>query len=79
MKVYHRDGRLILKEPSQVCEECCKSNKAMKAFKHDLPMRLKRKLELVHYDVCGPFEVKSNGCNYYFLTFIDEFTRYMWI
>lgn len=29
--------------------------------------------------MCGPFEERSNGCNFYFLTFIDELTRYMWI
>ena len=42
-------------------------------------MKSKQKLELVHSDVCETFEVRSNGGNYYFLTFINEFTRYMWI
>lgn len=65
-----------VREPSQMCEECCKVKQARKAFKHDLPMRSKDKLELVHSNVCRPFEVMSNGGNYY-LTFIDEFTRYM--
>lgn len=56
-----------------------KSNAGKKVFKHNLPMRSKKKLELVHYDVYGPFEVRSNEGNYYFLTFMDEFTKYMWI
>ena len=72
-------GLPYVKEPNQVCEEYCKAKKARKAFKHDLPMKSKRKLELVHSDVCGPFEVKSNGGNRYFLTFVDEFTRHIWI
>lgn len=31
----------------------------------------------MHSDVCGPFEIKSLRGNFYFLTFIDEITRYM--
>lgn len=42
-------------------------------------MRSKKNLELVHSDVCEPFEVRSNRGNCYFLTFIDEFTRYVLI
>lgn len=42
-------------------------------------MRSKRKLEPVHSNVYGPFEVRSNKGNYYLLTFIYEFTIYMWI
>lgn len=40
-------------------------------------MKSREKLELVHSYVWGPFEVRSNGGNCYFLTFIDEFTIYM--
>lgn len=68
-----------VKEPSQLCEECCKAKQSRKEFKHHLPMKPKEKLELFHYDVCGPFEFRLNGGNCYFLTFIHEFTRYMWI
>lgn len=42
-------------------------------------MKAKKRLELMHYDVCGPFEVRLSGGNYYFLTFIDELARHMWI
>lgn len=42
-------------------------------------MKLREKLEFVHSDVCGPFKVRSNRGNCYFLTIIDEFTIYMWI
>ena len=34
---------------------------------------------MIYSDVCGPFEVKSLGGNNYFVSFIDEFTRKMWI
>lgn len=42
-------------------------------------MKSQQKLETMHSYVCSPFKVKSLGDNYYFSTFIDEFTRYMWI
>jgi transposase InsO family protein len=29
--------------------------------------------------VCGPFEVSSLGGNKYFISFVDEFSRMMWI
>lgn len=37
-----------VKEPSQACEKCCKAKYDRKSFKHDLPMRSKKKMELVH-------------------------------
>lgn len=48
-------GLLQVKEPSQMCKECCKEKQARKAFKHDLPIRSKDKIELVQSDVCRPF------------------------
>jgi transposase InsO family protein len=36
-------------------------------------------LDLVYSDVCGPFEVESLGDNRYFLTFIDDASRKMWV
>ena len=36
-------------------------------------------LDLIHSDVVGPMPTKSiNGCRY-FLTFIDDCSRYCWI
>ena len=33
-------------------------------------------LDLIHSDICGPFNVKAqNGCSYY-ITFIEDFLRY---
>lgn len=46
-----------VKKPSQVCDECCKAKHARKSFKHDLFMKSREKLELVHSDVCESFEV----------------------
>ena len=38
-------------------------------------IRSRRKLELVHSDVCGPMQTVSIGGAKYFVTFIDDYTR----
>jgi len=37
-----------------------------------------QKLELVHSDLCGP-NPPSHGGNIYFITFIDDYSRYCWV
>ena len=39
-------------------------------------IRSKEKLELVHTDVCGPMQTQSFGGSHYFITFIDDYSRY---
>uniref|UniRef100_A0A2N9HS85 Integrase catalytic domain-containing protein n=1 Tax=Fagus sylvatica TaxID=28930 RepID=A0A2N9HS85_FAGSY len=35
--------------------------------------------DLVYFDVCGPIEVESLGDNRYFVTFIDDASRKVWV
>ena len=39
-------------------------------------LRAKRPLELVHSDLCGPMNVKARGGYEYFISFIDDYSRY---
>ncbi|GAB2297497.1 hypothetical protein Dimus_038475 [Dionaea muscipula] len=41
--------------------------------------RSKVLLELVHTDICGPFPVNTICGNCYFITFIDDFSRYCYV
>ncbi|WJX34774.1 hypothetical protein P8452_22851 [Trifolium repens] len=72
-------GLPLIRTPSTVCEKCCAAKQIRNSFKNELPMRSTQKLEMVYSDVCGPFEVKSIGGNSYFLTFIDDYTRHVWL
>ena len=38
--------------------------------------RAKDVLEIIHSDVCGPFSEMARGNFYYFITFIDDLSRY---
>ena len=46
-----------------------------KPFKPLTHPQSKKKLELVHSDVCGPLQAESIGGSRYFVTFIDDYSR----
>lgn len=58
---------LWIKMTRQICDECCVFKRTMKSLKHDLLIKSKQKLKIVHSGVCGLFKVKSVTCNCYFL------------
>ena len=62
----------------KVCEGCIYGKM------HRLPFpkttwRAKAPLELVHADICGPTRTTSIGGKRYFLLFVDDHTRMMWV
>ncbi|MCI13909.1 copia-type polyprotein, partial [Trifolium medium] len=73
------NGLPIIKIPEKVCQVCMIGKQSRKSFKSELPSRASNLLEVIHSDVCGPFEVPSLGGNKYFISFVDEFSRMMWI
>ena len=65
--------------PGKVCEGCLVGKQPRNAFKKQMHMRAKGLLKVVYSDVCGPFEELSLGKNKYFVTFIDEYSRMIWL
>jgi len=65
--------------PKELCEECYASKQSRKAFAAHVPTKTCKSLELVYLDVCGPLEEVSIGENRYFVIFIDDFIRRMWV
>ena len=57
------------------CEACIAGKIKRQPFKSVGEIRSKRKLQLIHSDVCGPMPAESIGGNAYFVTFIDDFSR----
>ena len=58
------------------CENCVETKTTRKPFKPVGEIKSSRKLQLVHSDVCGPMETQSIGGHRYFVTFIDDYSRY---
>lgn len=70
---------LNLKIPNGLkCKICIKGKQSRKPF-NVTGDRARKKLEVIHTDVCGPLPVQSIGGNRYFVTFIDDFTRKVFI
>ena len=65
-------------EMQKVCEACQFGKQAKAAFPHD-KHATRNVLELIHSDVWGPAKTASmGGCRFY-VTFIDDHTRKVWV
>jgi hypothetical protein len=75
-----KEGILVLLDFSNLghCSECIEG-KYVKLIKKTGATRSSDVLEIIHIDICGPFNVKSvDGFNS-FITFMDDFSRYGYI
>jgi hypothetical protein len=61
------------------CESCILGKQKRVSFKKAGRAPAKEKLELVHTDVWGPASVSSIGGKQYFVTFIDDHSRKVWV
>jgi len=61
------------------CSHCMTGKQTRVSFKKHPPSRKSELLELVHSDVCGPLKVKSFSGALYFVTFIDDCSRKLWV
>ena len=61
------------------CESCVEGKHQRRKFPVNGGKRSDEPLGLVHSDVCGKMNAKSLSSGKYFLTFIDNKTRYTWI
>ena len=60
-----------------ICLDCIKGKQTKHTKKG--ATRSTQLLEIIHTDICGPFDVPSLGGEKYFITFIDDFSRYGFI
>ena len=64
---------------SPLCEPCCKGKQHKNPFPQSSDRRAANPLDLIHSDVCGKMSSKSLSGAEYFVTFIDDKTRYVWV
>ena len=75
----YTDGHLIPRKPKGYhCHDC-----ALAKSTHTRPMQphtpATHAFELVHSDLSGKFSIPSLGKNLYYITLIDDYTRFAWI
>ena len=68
----------LVLEPMSVCESFIKGKMAKRLFPPK-GNRSSELLELVHTDVCGPINIRAHGGYEYFITFIDDHSRYGYV
>ncbi|KAH0819226.1 hypothetical protein GEV33_003565 [Tenebrio molitor] len=66
---------IMADEALPVCETCVKGKQTWKPFTRSVSQSTEL-LELVHTDVCGPMHVNSLAGSRYFVTFIDDKSRW---
>ena len=60
---------------NNTCESCILGKHQRDSFPHATTYRANEPLELLHTYLCGPMQEQSLEGNFYFLTFIDDFSR----
>ena len=64
---------------SFICENCCDGKNHKTPFSNIESNRKRKIFELIHSDVCGKLNPSSLGGGNYFVTFIDDATKYTWV
>ena len=63
----------------EFCENCVYGKQKRVRFIKVGKQKKSEKLDLVHTDVWGPTKVQSLGASRYYVTFIDDATRKIWV
>jgi hypothetical protein len=63
----------------QLCEVCQAGKQRCTMFPVKAEYQAKRRLELVHGDLCGPISPMTPRGNKYFLMLVDDLNMYMWV
>lgn len=68
-----------LNSPTGICEECVVSKPHREPFPINKSRRAKKVLELVYFNICGLINSKSIGGKRYFISFVDDYNRNIWV
>ena len=67
------------KQEPGLCKSCVEGKCHRLPFQWSTVKRTDHPLELIHSDVCGKISTRSLGGAEYFVTFIDDKMRYVWV
>ncbi|GJV77110.1 retrovirus-related pol polyprotein from transposon TNT 1-94 [Tanacetum coccineum] len=73
------NGLLKLKYvKDQLCSSCELGKAKLSTFKTKTVPSSKRRLNLLHMDLCGPMRIESINGKKYILAIVDDYSRYTW-
>jgi hypothetical protein len=75
----YEDGYLIPDCPSTFTYNPCALSKSKHKVLKPVESESTEVFELIYTDICGPFPNDSYGGSKYFLTVIDDFSRFSWV
>ena len=83
LNLLHRKGMVkglaLIKKLESLCEGCILGKQHRENFPSGKSIRENAPLEIIHSYLCGPVQTSSILGNNYMLTFIDDFTRKIWV
>lgn len=65
--------------PDTPCASCFRGKQARTRIPKRATSRASAPLQLVHSDLCGPFRTPSLGGARYFISFVDDYSRFLWV
>lgn len=72
------EGIKLSKTGNQICTTCLEGKMSRQSFKN-IGTRASELLQLIHSDLCGPMETSSIGGAKYYITFIDDYSRRVFV
>jgi len=83
LNLMHKLGMVIglpnIQHDKYLCEAFLHGKQSRDHFEKQGAWRERKPLELIHSDLCGPMQTLSIGGSKYFLSFIDDFSRKIWV
>jgi len=74
----YSDANIPARPTNYVCSSCIKSQ-ITRSPRTSTLKKDRKKLDLVHSDLSGPFPVPSYGNSLYYITLVDDATRVAWV
>ena len=73
------EGLLSIKTSSGIWKVCIVEKHPEKKIDREKENRATSNLGLIHSDISGPIPTTSMICSRYVITFIDDFSRFIWV
>jgi hypothetical protein len=78
MTLLHSDFPFIVIDQKGVCDVCHLAKHEKLPYQRSFNKALKP-FDLIHFDIWGPLAIKHVHGFSYFLTVVDDFSRYTWV